>query len=484
MRPMNIALAAFEIADSNPELLAIVSQNAALSYQDLRTATLNFAWTLRESGVCHQTNVIVKTQDVVVSLVSLLATALLGARWSSASTRDIYVDGGHELSIVSPEMPLTDGHVVINASWFSSPVDHTRTFEELLSQAPDNGNWLTIRTSGTTGQPKALALDQFKMLKRSVAVNQDFVSRKTVVCCLFPPTAFPYITRALAAFINGCTLVDGRDVKLWRKSGVNFVVGSPRQVDGVLGKHPLNPKIPVAQIVGSPMSDEMAVVLLQQFDVVFDTYASSETNRTFSNRKYLDAEGYLCTEGLYHDSEIQIVDDAGCEVSNCAIGHVRVRNTYLADGYLNNDSAQERAFRDGWFYPGDLGRFGEGGSLKIIGRSDDVINLGGEKIDGSALDALLNAVPGIRESVCFRSPFPESNMKIFALVVPEADADFSGVGPIVAKHFDASEKGNYTPSRLIAVEELPRSEGSGKVQRWKCAEVAKSIISPKAYDEL
>ena len=36
-----------------------------------------------------------------------------------------------------------------------------------------------------------------------------------------------------------------------------------------------------------------------------------------------------------------------------------------------------RMFRDGWFYPGDIGLMLGPRSLKLLGRADDLINIGG-----------------------------------------------------------------------------------------------------------
>lgn len=36
-------------------------------------------------------------------------------------------------------------------------------------------------------------------------------------------------------------------------------------------------------------------------------------------------------------------------------GEVRIRNSYLATGYLDAPEASARAFRDGWFHPATVG---------------------------------------------------------------------------------------------------------------------------------
>ncbi len=106
---------------------------------------------------------------------------------------------------------------------------------------------------------------------------------------------------------------------------------------------------------------------------------------------------------------------------------MRVRNPYMVHGYLNSPDATAKSFRDGWFYPGDIATWGENGELVIIGREDDVINIGGYKLNAGMLDMLFNAIPGVREAISFHNPKPNAVEKILVFVVFEKDATRANV---------------------------------------------------------
>ena len=53
-------------------------------------------------------------------------------------------------------------------------------------------------------------------------------------------------------------------------------------------------------------------------------------------------------------------------------GLIRVRAQPMVTGYLGNPGATAERFRDGWFYPMDVGFLDESGQLNLTGRSDDV----------------------------------------------------------------------------------------------------------------
>ncbi len=204
--------------------------------------------------------------------------------------------------------------------------------------------------------------------------------------------------------LNACTIIDTIDIAFMRAQGVNLVCGAPRTAMQWLAGRTITPHMPLIQVSGAKLSDADAALLLQSFDTVEDVYGSSETSKSFVNVKTL-SHGRLVTRGQPLDSEVQIIDAEG---KSCTLpgskGTVRIRNGYMASAYIAEPQATEKAFRDGWFYPGDSGWWGPAGELVISGRLDEIINLGGEKVDPSTVDEVLCSVRGITGAASFRDP--------------------------------------------------------------------------------
>ena len=76
---------------------------------------------------------------------------------------------------------------------------------------------------------------------------------------------------------------------------------------------------------------------------------------------------------------IQIVDEAERALPAGNVGIIRVRPIEGLNGYLDDEETSRRFFRDGYFYPGDLGEIRPDGRLVLHGRTSNTINLGGEK---------------------------------------------------------------------------------------------------------
>lgn len=68
------------------------------------------------------------------------------------------------------------------------------------------------------------------------------------------------------------------------------------------------------------------------------------------------------------------------------------------------------------------------GGWRLLGRRDDVLNIGGRKVHPSAVEATLRLHPAIGEAVVFGTPHPGTGDRVTALLVAEveplAEADF------------------------------------------------------------
>ncbi|GAB3586499.1 o-succinylbenzoate--CoA ligase [Amycolatopsis endophytica] len=155
----------------------------------------------------------------------------------------------------------------------------------------------------------------------------------------------------------------------------------------------------------------------------------------------------------------------GVDVRIADDGRVLLTGPVLTHGYRLRPDLTADAFDGKWFRTGDRGRFG-GGRLEVLGRMDDVINTGGVKVSAAAVERLITALPGVRESCVVGLPDPEWGQIVAAAVIPEGD------GPSVDDLRTAvrSEAGAAAvPKRVEFVTTLPL-RGPGKIDRTAVAE--------------
>jgi len=139
-------------------------------------------------------------------------------------------------------------------------------------------------------------------------------------------------------------------------------------------------------------------------------------------------------------------------------GRILLGGPTLASGYLAPHS-DEAAFEGGRFRTGDLGRWRDG-RLEVLGRADDVIVTGGEKVAPAAVERVLATQPGVRAACVVGVPDAEWGQVVAAAVVwegPTADAALQEAVRIALGRA-------AVPRLLVAVPGLPL-RGIGKPDR-------------------
>ena len=108
------------------------------------------------------------------------------------------------------------------------------------------------------------------------------------------------------------------------------------------------------------------------------------------------------------------------------LGEVLVRGACVFAGYLEDPAATARAFHDGWFRTGDLGRLERDGHLVLAGRADDVIVTGGGKnVYPVEVEYLYRDLPHVKELCIVGVPDPASGGDAVHAVITLDDSDES-----------------------------------------------------------
>ncbi|MGG5822848.1 class I adenylate-forming enzyme family protein [Falsiroseomonas sp. HW251] len=154
--------------------------------------------------------------------------------------------------------------------------------------------------------------------------------------------------------------------------------------------------------------------------------------------------------------EVEIVGEDHRPLPPDSVGRLRYRSPASARSYWNADGAD--AFRDGWFYPGDLARLDAEGFLYLHGRAKDMIIRGGVNIYPQDVERIIAEIPGVRDVAVAGAPSRELGEEIAAFVV--ADAALSA--EIVVAHCRGRLAPYKVPSIIRFLPELPRNAG-GKV---------------------
>lgn len=182
--------------------------------------------------------------------------------------------------------------------------------------------------------------------------------------------------------------------------------------------------------------------------------------------------------------EVDVLDAAGRPVpaDGRSVGEVVARGPTVTPGYLHHPEATAAAFRDGWFFTGDLARRFPDGRIDLVDRRGDVVNSGGEKVFTTDVERALAAVGGLAEAVAVGVPDPHWGEVVAVVAVldpaatrgPRALDDLRGALkglPLAERLADFK-----LPRHLVLVDALPRT-ASGKLDKRAARALAAAYVA-------
>ncbi|GAA2558343.1 acyl--CoA ligase [Winogradskya consettensis] len=314
----------------------------------------------------------------------------------------------------------------------------------LLVRSSASGNWpgqgaamrpaVLLTSSGTTGRPKGIGLSQWQLLHaaRRVAHHHRFGpgERGYSPLPLFHVNA--QVMGLLATLVSGGSLVLDRRfdphtywerVAQWQPTWLNTV---PAVLAALATEAPppeaVAARIRFARSASAPLPTATQRAFTGATGVpVLETYGMTEAAGQITANP-LDARARrVGTVGVPVGLCLEVLDEGGRPARPGEPGMVALRGRAVAHRYLEiGDDGRERSrsARDaaGWLRTGDLGSRDDDGFLRLHGRTDDVINRGGEKIFPLEVENVLLAHPAVRSAAVVAAPHDRLGQVPVALV--------------------------------------------------------------------
>ena len=155
------------------------------------------------------------------------------------------------------------------------------------------------------------------------------------------------------------------------------------------------PAVRRIMIGGAPCDRTTADDVKRQFPnaEVFEFYGSSETS--FISMAKLT--GAIRGPGkLFPGVAVKIRTMPGTIHDGIEAGGIWVRSPMMFNGYVGPGAGPSRApSPDGYFFTGDIGTLGPGGTLDVVGRSDRIVRVAERSLSLDEIEARLSTKPGI-----------------------------------------------------------------------------------------
>lgn len=164
------------------------------------------------------------------------------------------------------------------------------------------------------------------------------------------------------------------------------------------------------------------------------------------------------------DAVVRLIDEAGDPLPHdgSAVGQVIAHSASLARGYWNKPEASAKAFDNGWYHTGDLGRIDPDGYVHLLDRRPDLIVSGGMNVYPSELERVILTLPGIDACAVVGAPHERWGQTPVAFVVARSGVTADDVFALCARQLAGYKK----PSEVRIVAELPLNV-SGKILKHR-----------------
>jgi long-chain acyl-CoA synthetase len=158
----------------------------------------------------------------------------------------------------------------------------------------------------------------------------------------------------------------------------------------------------------------------------------------------------------FPDTDVKLVAiDGSTPVPTGDAGELLIRGPQVMAGYWRQPAETRAVLIDGWLRTGDLATMDEDGYTYIVGRTKDIINVGGYKVYPDEVDAVLMAHADVHESATIGVPNEKSGEQVKSFVVLRENRAVTADD--LVDHARANLAAYKVPREIEFLKELPKS---------------------------
>jgi acyl-coenzyme A synthetase/AMP-(fatty) acid ligase/D-alanine-D-alanine ligase-like ATP-grasp enzyme len=457
-------------AKQQPNKIAVFSNDKSYTYKELDILVSKLATYLHQKGVKQKDICLHYFEDEFLLIIAMLALARLGATLISTTSKP-------NVQKIQELKKIVDIKWIVDSSFvqFENFI-HIETLENFSSAK--NTTWQIVIGSGTTGKEKLFEVSyelEFQRIK--ISKSSITLSSNDIVVSVIPLQFNSTKIRFLATLYVGASyyLLDkeiSNFSKTLQKNRITVLYSTVYYTELILISLFKKEKnnfdfLRVLSIGGSTVSEELKYKVKEK--LTSNLYIGYGTN---------DIGGITCTlpETIFttpqtvgkvlENISVEIVDNKDKKIKDGQIGNIRVKSPGMIKNYLKDKENTQKFFKDGWFYPGDLGKFTQTKELIYLGRADHMMILNGINIYPAIIENRLLEHKDVQDVVCI--PLKDSinqDIPISAVVLK----DFSSITKENLINFCYEKLGSASTKDIVVLKQIPRNN-LGKVQREKLLE--------------
>lgn len=495
------------LAHTNPDKLAIAFKKETLSYKELLLRIAGIAEQLKKENISLGDRICFTALSKPEMVVTYLGIQLCGGvavfldkNGTPENMALTYHESGAKLLLTDkPMKDFSAGIEIRSLREVYQNSDCIDTIENIKEICPNSDTFAEILfTTGTTGNPKGVVLS-YKSVYNILSNTIEGLGIRENDTMLIP---LP-LNHSLALRILRAVLYQGATVVL--QNGFTFA----KEVENNIIQYHCNSMVCVPssfEVMRSQMQDSFSSILgkmrfiefgagsltikqrreitsLLPNTTIFNTWGSSESGGAiFCNvSEAVKDENIIGALGkpLNGKVEIKVLNSQGQEIeSNIANpGRMAIKGDMQMAGYWNNPEATAKTLVNGWLLTGDM-VYVQNGYVFMLGRADDIINVGGEKVSPIEVENIAGQYEYIKECACIGVTDPDGilgQIPVLFVVVKNGYSD-----ELLLKFLSTKMERYKFPRQFFKIASLPRN----RMQKINRAELHKMWNERDVYDLL
>jgi acyl-CoA synthetase (AMP-forming)/AMP-acid ligase II len=483
---------------SAPTQPAVVDHAGALSFEELRQATVHAATRLAELGVRAGDRVMVVSENCIAAVVLLLAmsrldvwTIIVNPRLSRREIEQIREHSGTRLILFTSEVSseaaahaasynatsaCINGFSEIFASEINSDVIPEHVEKRQYKQVA-----VLIYTSGTTGTPKGVMLTHHNILfSARTNVLYDAEGSHHRVYVILPISHIAGFTFLVMSLMMGATARLVRRFEPARlaegisNDEVSIFCGVPATYqrlleykDTVDAKYFRRGILKHMMVAGAPLDLTLKSRIEEIYEIpLLNGYGITECSPTISSVRPDAPKSDQTVGPLVAGVEGRIVKSNGSIATAGEVGELHVRGPNVMLGYYRAPDLTAAAVdSEGWFKTGDIARI-DNSLLYIVGRAKEMIIRSGFNVYPAEVEAVLNSHPAVVQSAVVGKSV-SGNEEVIAFVQFRVDSKVTVDD--LASYIKSLLTPYKRPSQIIRLETLPATT-TGKILKSRLAD--------------
>ncbi len=471
---MNVTAPLRRRARSHPDAPALIrADDRVFSYGELDRCIDRMAAHAARLGLAagEVARLTIMPPDEATALVLALALARSGIASADPSTPADRLRLSFAARPASGAVP--PGAVAFDATWLEAPNGSPDAAPRPIHPG-DTALLRVFASSGTTGRPKFIPVTHALMTRRVHAYWLGLGpgrARRMIAIGLGSTWGFATMLRTLW---QGGTVVlfDPRDpARALYRHAVTSIVTPPAALRAILESLPTAdppPALASVEVGGSALPEPLRVRAARLLCPNIVSYLGSSEAGGIAAAPFAALRGRPGAVGyLFPDVAAEAVGEDGAVLPHGSAGALRIRSATVVPGYLGESPTTDEAR---WFHPGDIGAVWPDGMLTLGGRTAELINSGGVKVNPVVIEEALLALPGVTDAAAFGVPDASGLQQIWAAVVSRAP-----VPDAVLDSFCRDAPPGQAPEIVLQVQQIPRN-ANGKIRRDQLTAAAVQMV--------